>query len=49
MHGRRSARPQPGLAPADLARIMAEAGDKVLMVHTSLLSLLLSAVLPAVP
>ena len=36
------------LAPADLARIMAEAGDKVVMVHTSLLPLL-SAVLPAVP
>ncbi len=36
------------LNPADLARIMAEAGDKVVMVHTSLLPLL-SAVLPAVP
>ncbi|HTT91094.1 MAG TPA: AMP-binding protein, partial [Acidimicrobiales bacterium] len=36
------------LAPADLARIMAEAGDKVVMVHASLMPLL-SAVLPGVP
>jgi len=36
------------LAPADLARIMAEAGDKVVMVHVSLLPLL-SAVAPGVP
>ena len=36
------------LAPADLARIMAEAGDKVVLVHTSLLPLL-SAVIPGVP
>jgi fatty-acyl-CoA synthase len=36
------------LAPADLARIMAEAGDKVVLVHASLLPLL-SAVLPGVP
>ena len=36
------------LAPADLARIMAEAGDKTVLVHASLLPLL-SAVLPGVP
>ncbi len=36
------------LAPAELARIMAEAGDKVVLVHASLLPLL-SAVLPGVP
>lgn len=36
------------LAPEDLARIMAEAGDKVVLVHASLLPLL-SAVLPGVP
>jgi fatty-acyl-CoA synthase len=36
------------LAPTDLARIMAEAGDKVVLVHASLLPLL-SAVLPGVP
>lgn len=36
------------LAPPELARIMAEAGDKVVMVHASLLPLL-SAVLPSVP
>ncbi len=36
------------LAPADLARIMAEAGDKVVLVHASLLPLL-SAVVAGVP
>jgi fatty-acyl-CoA synthase len=36
------------LAPADLAKIMAEAGDKVVLVHASLLPLL-SAVIPGVP
>jgi fatty-acyl-CoA synthase len=48
MHGRLLHALNLRLAPADLARIMAEAGDKVVMVHTSLLPLL-SAVLPAVP
>jgi fatty-acyl-CoA synthase len=36
------------LAPAELARIMAEAGDKVVLVHATLLPLL-AAVLPGVP
>jgi fatty-acyl-CoA synthase len=36
------------LAPADLSRIMAEAGDKIVIVHASLLALL-SAVVDKVP